>query len=296
MRRAPTTLVTVLIALTAAAPAAWGSAEEEVDFGPEVGVKLPGSATPGPDLLTGTPGDDDLSGLDGDDVVLGLDGADVLAGNSGADAVAGGPGADELNGGSGPDTLDGGPGQDVITAGSGADRIDVVDDQIDVVRCGSDADTVRADAIDLVDREDCEAIETVGTFRTNGPVGSLPGGEGEGLLPAGAPNAPKFEAVAGVPAAGSQDDYAPAAGTGPAGCRPRSTATLTLPALRGRRVKAVRASVGRRTVRAVRLSRTRVRVTLPPRSAAGTLTVRLTLDVTGSRRDVVRRKTVAVCA
>ena len=101
----------------------------------------------------------------------GLGGNDSLNASDGNDRLDGGAGADSLDGGFGDDTIIGGPGSDSITGDtpqgecgiyycklpSGNDTIDARDGEKDSVTCGVGADTVAADAADVV-AADCETI------------------------------------------------------------------------------------------------------------------------------------------
>ena len=90
----------------------------------------------------------------------------VVAGDADLDRIDGGAGDDELIGGFGDDTIVGAPGQDRIRgdrparcnelhcdygSGFGADTIDARDGEADSVSCGPGVDTVKADALDVVD-------------------------------------------------------------------------------------------------------------------------------------------------
>lgn len=98
---------------------------------------------------------------DGDDILSTTAGVRVIArGGDGADRLDGGPGPDVLEGDAGDDTLDGGPGSDRIAGGDGDDSIDVRDDTLDRVVCGSGADVVASDPIDEL-APDCEELVRV---------------------------------------------------------------------------------------------------------------------------------------
>lgn len=122
--------------------------------------------------------------------LLGLGGDDELTGTDRADRIEGGAGNDLIIGGYGNDTIIGGPGQDDINGdragrcneyhcdlspGSAADTIDSVDGERDTVKCGPGTDTLRADAIDVVDA-DCENVTRVGAPVPNTGGGSPNGG------------------------------------------------------------------------------------------------------------------------
>jgi Ca2+-binding RTX toxin-like protein len=104
----------------------------------------------------------DLDGLSGDDGEAGEGdtlSADIegIAGGSGSDVLGGGDGDNFLAGGAGLDQMTGGTGFDFLMGDSGDDTIDSLDDEEDVVVCGSEIDTAIADAFDDVD-VDCEYV------------------------------------------------------------------------------------------------------------------------------------------
>jgi Ca2+-binding RTX toxin-like protein len=86
-----------------------------------------GSATAGPDTLTGTTGPDSIDGLGGNDSISGLDGNDTLIGGDGHDTLRGGAGNDSLSGDAGDDWHFGGAGNDTINGGAGYDRVSYQD-------------------------------------------------------------------------------------------------------------------------------------------------------------------------
>jgi Ca2+-binding RTX toxin-like protein len=88
-------------------------------------------------------------------------GDDSLNSASGSDALLGGPDDDRLEGGGGFDTFIGGAGADAIFARDGLQEL---------VDCGSEADSVDADTIDVL--TDCENVPPSGpTAVTPGPTG-----------------------------------------------------------------------------------------------------------------------------
>lgn len=118
--------------------------------------------------------------------------ASTLDGRGGNDRLRGGDGPDRLDGGAGDDSLDAGFGDDVIVGGPGRDTIsadlaggdcgpvwcklpygnDTVearDGELDSITCGAGADTVNADAADVV-APDCETVVRGGA--APGPGGS----------------------------------------------------------------------------------------------------------------------------
>jgi len=147
---------------------------------------------PGDDFLFGGDGNDKLDGQTGDDTLSGGLGADTLSGSIGSDTadysdrteaitasidgqpddgaadegdnittdtenIAGGSGDDTLTGSDAANTLVGGDGADTISGGAGPDTIVSRDAFADTVTCGSEDDTVIADALDAVDA-DCETV------------------------------------------------------------------------------------------------------------------------------------------
>jgi hypothetical protein len=66
-----------------------------------------------------------------------------------------------IDGGDGADTLTGGGAADTILGGDGADTIDARDGVVDSVDCGPGADTVQADAIDVLTNCDLPPAEPV---------------------------------------------------------------------------------------------------------------------------------------
>ena len=126
-------------------------------------------------------------GSEGDDEfkLMQVGAASTLDGRGGNDRLRGGDGPDRLDGGAGDDSLDAGFGDDVIVGGAGRDTIsadlaggdcgplwcklpygnDTVearDGEIDSITCGAGADTVNADAADVV-APDCETVVRGGT-------------------------------------------------------------------------------------------------------------------------------------
>ncbi len=142
--------------------------------------------------FTGSEGRDEFSApqVGAAGTLRGLGGNDVLiAGDANGDVVDGGSGDDTLEGAFGDDRLIGGPGRDTIAGDrrsrcneyacdlivAGNDTIEAVDGEVDSISCGPGADTVRADAADVVDAT-CETVERVG----GGGSGPGPGGNGTG--------------------------------------------------------------------------------------------------------------------
>jgi hypothetical protein len=113
----------------------------------------------GGDTIEGGDGDDEADGNDGEDTIEGQDNQDDLSGGKNADTVKGqaqgddlegNKGGDTLKGGDGGDTITGGDGQDTIEGGGGNDDIFANDGEVDTIDCGSGADTVNADGIDVL--------------------------------------------------------------------------------------------------------------------------------------------------
>jgi hypothetical protein len=136
----------------------------------------------------------DLAGNGGNDELIGADGTDK---------IDGGAGDDRLDGGFGDDTLIGGPGKDIISgdrAGGdcgpiwckypyGNDAIDARDGEMDSVTCGAGADTVLADAGDVV-APDCETVTRGAAVPAPGAV--TPGAAKGNAGTAGPAAAPKL--------------------------------------------------------------------------------------------------------
>ena len=80
-----------------------------------------------------------------------------LDGLDGPDTILTGTGDDVIAGGDGNDVLEGGGGFDYVTGGAGNDELRLRDDGVDRGDCGSDADSVVADAVDLL--KSCESVD-----------------------------------------------------------------------------------------------------------------------------------------
>jgi RTX calcium-binding nonapeptide repeat (4 copies)/Divergent InlB B-repeat domain len=85
---------------------------------------------------------------------------DVLEGGRGADRIYGYGGNDSIHGNAGADLLAGGAGHDLLAGGRGDDVIDAGDGGSDDVYCGTGADTVLADVLDVV-ASDCESVRRI---------------------------------------------------------------------------------------------------------------------------------------
>jgi Ca2+-binding RTX toxin-like protein len=145
--------------------------------------------------LGGRVGYSTVDGGPGNDVVFdtativarltGGDGDDTIDGGQGNDEISGGAGNDGLSGRAGNDTIDGGPGVDAINGDTpanprhtGNDTLLARDGERDSVACALGADSVVADAIDVVEELDCEVIDraaadpgTPGSSELAGTVG-----------------------------------------------------------------------------------------------------------------------------
>lgn len=113
----------------------------------------------GDDVVCAGPGDDRVfgGGDNGRDLIYGDKGEDTIRGQAGRDRLVGGEGHDILRGLGENDDLAGGPGRDLLVGGGEDDRIDALDGQRDVVRCGPGRDIAIVDPADRVDR-DCQRV------------------------------------------------------------------------------------------------------------------------------------------
>ena len=87
-----------------------------------------------------------------------LDGFERVVGTAYADVLRGDAGANVLSGGQGDDILDGRSGDDVLDGGEGDDAIDVRDGGPDTADCGTEIDTVVADAPGIDSTIKCERL------------------------------------------------------------------------------------------------------------------------------------------
>ncbi len=87
----------------------------------------------------------------------GFTGSLHVDGRGGPDTLIGGSGEDFLTGGPGDDTLEGAGGFDYLKGDAGADTLRLRDGAVDRGLCGTEADTVIADATDVLDG--CESID-----------------------------------------------------------------------------------------------------------------------------------------
>ena len=124
-------------------------------------------------VIDGRGGDDEIVSTSGQDdavTVRGGDGDDVIHGSYTDEALYGGAGDDEVDGSSGNDKIDPGPGADQVFGGSGNDDIQAVDNEVDTVSCGSDADIARVDTGDVVAVDAtsiCESLTKVQPAKPN---------------------------------------------------------------------------------------------------------------------------------
>ncbi|KAA1416850.1 calcium-binding protein [Nocardioides humilatus] len=126
----------------------------------------------GPVVVDGGGGNDVIqgSGSDGVTILRGGDGADDVTGSSADEKIYGGAGNDELNGGSGNDAIDGQEGSDQVFGGNGNDTIQAVDNTVDTISCGQDADIARVDTGDVVAVDAlsiCESLTKVQPAKPN---------------------------------------------------------------------------------------------------------------------------------
>ena len=169
-------------------------------------ITLDGQANDGSDGEGDNVGSDIevFEGSDGGTRFVGDDGANVFKGGDGPSEVSGGAGDDELYGGVEDDRIDGGPGDDVvmgygggdtIDGGTGADqvegeggstisdgtggpdRITTADGFQDTVTCGSGADSLVADSLDIIAAPGfsgtCEQVTIVSAGGSGGPAGGV---------------------------------------------------------------------------------------------------------------------------
>jgi Ca2+-binding RTX toxin-like protein len=124
-------------------------------------------------VIDGRGGDDEIVSTSGQDdavTVRGGDGDDVIHGSSTDEAIFGGAGTDDIDGSSGNDTIDPGPGPDQVFGGSGNDVVKAVDNELDTISCGRDADIARVDTGDVVavDLDNlCESLTKVAPAKPN---------------------------------------------------------------------------------------------------------------------------------
>jgi Ca2+-binding RTX toxin-like protein len=140
-----------------------GSAGGGVDYGPTSGPVTVNLATgqasgEGTDILTNF---SEVYGSQYNDNLIGRDdntGLEFLAGEGGNDQLSSGAGNDRVDGGSGNDQIDGGAGADALNGDQGGDTILSRDSTSDAVTCGTETDSVTADALDSI-KADCEHVE-----------------------------------------------------------------------------------------------------------------------------------------
>jgi hypothetical protein len=129
------------------------------------------------------PGNDQLRGIDANDVAT-IDagpGNDLVQSGNGNDSLLGGAGDDTIEGDRGNDAIDGGPGRDTLVGDSttdtlahGNDTINARDGEVDSVSCQFGADSVTADAADVVEALTCESVSRPAA--DGGPNVPPPGG------------------------------------------------------------------------------------------------------------------------
>lgn len=127
---------------------------------PPQGSAIQGTAAGQP--INGRPGDDRILAGGGDDTAHGSAGDDFVDGGDGSDTLYGDVGADRLEGGAGDDVLEGGVGNDTIVTGAGKDTV--------IFRAGDGADTIIADAQDVIKLEGIKSTDVVA--RSGGAGGS----------------------------------------------------------------------------------------------------------------------------
>ena len=130
----------------------------------------------GPNEVTGGAGDDELYGGVEDDTIDGGPGNDVVMGYGGGDTIDGGTGSDQVEGEGGSTVSDG---------TGGPDRITTADGFQDTVTCGSGADSLLADSLDIIAAPGfsgtCEQVTIVSAGGSGGPAGGAPAtGSGSG--------------------------------------------------------------------------------------------------------------------
>ena len=167
-----------------------GIAGEGDNFHPDLEIIR---GTPFDDTITGSAAAEKLVGWTGRDTIHGGAGNDEIDGESDDDVLFGGPGDDTIYGGHGNDQITGDAGADTLVGdytscciSNGADKIFAVDGAVDSVNCGGGADTLEADAGDVIGGDGNQVCESV--TRVNAPVPPPgPGGPGGGaILSAGA--------------------------------------------------------------------------------------------------------------
>jgi hypothetical protein len=112
-----------------------------------------------------------IDGGDGDDAIRGGSATDRLMGGAGNDTIEGDAGNDTIDGGAGTDTLNGDLPADVQKSGN--DQILARDGERDTISCHTGADTVTADAVDVIEEFNCESIDRPAA----GGPGTTPGGD-----------------------------------------------------------------------------------------------------------------------
>jgi len=135
--------------------------------------------TSGNDAFTGGAGVDKFNGGAGNDIIHGGAGDDELWGDSDQDQVFGDAGADRLYGSHGDDIVDGGAGVDSMFGDQANctsfscpaynDTLKARDGEVDSVQCGAGADTVEADANDVIALDGYQSCESISRSPATGP-------------------------------------------------------------------------------------------------------------------------------
>ena len=124
------------------------------------------------DSYTGSAGADHFEGNGGTDTIRGAGGNDELHGDDENDQIFGDAGDDRLYGGSDDDVVEGGAGADSLygdftnacspyACAAGNDQLRARDGEVDLVNCGTGADTAQLDSGDLLDEDPNQLCETV---------------------------------------------------------------------------------------------------------------------------------------
>lgn len=108
---------------------------------------------------------------------------EAIVGGAAGDTLTGSTGGNAIDGGGGGDTITGGDATDAILGGEGDDVIQARDGAADAIECGSGADTVVGDTIDVVGA-DCEVVDRPAVAAPAPQVIVLPAAaSGGGALP-----------------------------------------------------------------------------------------------------------------
>jgi hemolysin type calcium-binding protein len=104
---------------------------------------------------------------------------EIVIGGAGNDALTGSPSNDTLDGRGGADNIDASTGNDTIHGGAGPDTVSARDSATDQIDCGTEVDSVTADAQDSV-AADCEQVNLPGSGGGSPSGGGGPPGGGTG--------------------------------------------------------------------------------------------------------------------